>query len=626
MYDTLTVENSVFDITQQIEQADSSMMLRELGENAIIASSQAKQGQVKFIKFDPSILGLENYNQNKFAIWNNGVGLDSHHLVKITNLASSLNKTQSLKNNYGKGAKIASLAVNRSGLIYISCKDGLANYLVLGEVDKSAQGEPIYGRFDLSGNGDVIADCTEEMNDAGLSTSEDWTMVVLCGNNPKQDTVKKPFGSKITSAWAFNDIYTRFFRVPQNIDLKVEVGHSKGSQSPTFKPISQYIVDKAKSNPDKMKQEWIKVNDEQNQGMKIWYIWDGPWGESASNECKPTSTISNPATRSMFSGLVYKNETYAVSDGNTWKQDASYMGILAGSNYLRVFVELPDDFDCQPDMYRKFLEYVFEKDGRKWRESLSIRNFAEVVYKNMPKWFKDKCAEYDSAKIANGDILNKLSELLNKLSLKETQQQQVTISKYKSGSGQTKSAGVNGTGGGTTSVPGRPYGGSNLGKNLSKVMSTKFKKVQVTKKVPDIKYIWTENDLEGYGLPASFKWRAGHFQRSVDHDVIFVNCISLQYKDINNFVSNTFNSELNSDKINVSDESKEITTDYLTWRVGSSVIRALAQEGRDGWASTDVEKILTPENLTLAADSWENETSEIVKQIKEVAKKVRLEA
>ena len=67
MYDTLTVENSVFDITQQIEQADSSMMLRELGENAIIASSQAKQGQVKFIKFDPSILGLENYNQNKFT-------------------------------------------------------------------------------------------------------------------------------------------------------------------------------------------------------------------------------------------------------------------------------------------------------------------------------------------------------------------------------------------------------------------------------------------------------------------------------------------------------------------------------------------------------------------------------
>jgi ligand-binding SRPBCC domain-containing protein len=631
MYDALTVENSIFDITQQIEQADSTMMLRELGDNAFVASSKAKQGQVKFIKFDPSILGLEKYNQNKFAIWNNGVGLNSHFLLKMTNLSSSINKTQSLKDNYGKGAKIASLAVNRSGLIYVSCKDGLANYLVLGEVSKSAQGEPIYGRFDLSGNGDLVADCTEEMNNAGFDTTEEWTMVVLCGNDPKQDTIKEPFGSKITNAWAFNDIYTRFFRIPENIELRFEVGHSKGKDAiPVFKPISQYIKDKADNHQDKMKQEWVQVNDGQNQGIKIWYIWDGPWGESHSNEGKPTSTIGNPATRSMFSGLVFKNETYSVSDGNVWKQDASYMGILAGSNHLRVFVELPDSFDCQPDLYRKHLEYSFNENGLKKKITLSIRDFAEVVYNNMPNWFKEKCKEYDNAKGANNDVVNKLSELLNRLSLRETQKQQVNVSKYKSGAGQTKGAGVTGNGGGT-GTGGRtkhnansPYGGSNLGKNLTKVISTKFKKVQITKQVPDIKFIWTEDELDQYGLPETFKWRAGHFQRSVDKEVIFVNCISLQYTHIHNFVSLEFNHQLQTDKIDTLEEAKDITTNLLTWRIGSAVVRALAQENRDGWASTDVEKILNPETLTLAADSWEDDTAEIKSQIRETCKILKL--
>ena len=634
MYDTLTVENTIFDITQQIEQADSTMMLRELGDNAFCASAVAKQGIVRFIKFNPHILGLENYNQNKFAIWNNGVGLDSHHLLKVTNIASSLHKTQSLKENYGKGAKIASLAVNRSGLIYISCKNSKANYLVLGEVDKTAQGESIYGRFDLSGSGNYVADCTQEMSDAGYNTTEEWTMVVLCGNDSKQDTIKEPFGSKITNAWAFNDIYTRFFRVPQNIELKFEVGHSKGKDaSPVFKPISQYIVDKVNAHPDKMKQEWVQLNDEQNQGLKIWYIWDGPWEESTSNEGKPTSTIGNPATRSMFSGLVFKNETYAVSDGSVWKQDASYMGILAGSRHLRVFVELPDNYDCQTDLYRKHLEQSYMDDGVKKKIILSIRNFAEVVYKNMPQWFKEKCKEYDNAKGANSNILNKLSQLLNTLSLRETQQQQVTSTKYKSGSGTSSSAGVSaggsglpGTGSRTRHNPNSPYGGSNSGKNLTKVISTKFKKVQITKQVPEIKYIWTENELEQYGLPASFRHRAGHFQRSVDHEVIFVNCISLQYNDIHNYVSLQFNKELQNDKIDASENIKDVTANQLTWRIGSAVVRALAQENRDGWASSDVDKILNSESLTLAADLWEDDEIDIKREVREVSKTLKLKA
>jgi len=630
-YEQLSVENPIFDITQQIEQADSSMMIRELVDNAIIASAKANKGKVKFIKFDPSILGLPYTSKNKFAIWNNGVGLDPHRLVKITNLASSLDKIQGLKENFGKGAKMASLSVNKKGMIFISCKNQNVNYLVLGEAERNSQDEPIYGRFHLSESGDVTADCTEEMLNAGFDISEDWFMVVLCRNEFGQDTIKEPFGSKISTGWAFNDVYTRFFRIPKNVEMRFEVGHSKGNMIPKFLPISQYIDNKAKNNPDKMKHEWVDVNDNINQGLKVWYIWDGPWGGSASNDMKPTSTIGNPATRSMFSGLVYKNETYAISDGNTWKQDASFMGILAGSNFLRVFVELPDNFNCQPDLYRKNLEFEYIENGRKWKEPLTIRNFAKIIYDNMPEWFRQKCLEYDNAKSADNNVVQKLTDLLSKLSMKETKQVPVSVSNYKAGSGAEKGAGVtgknsggNGSGSQTRHNP-NSNGGCNKGKNLTKIFSSKFKKSMVTKSVPEIKYIWSDKELDEYGLPDNFKYRAGHFQRSIDKEIIFINCTSLQFNEIYDFTVKKFNSELKSDEFVTDDYAKNISRDTLTWLVGSVVVRALSQEARTGWTNSDIEKVLNPETLSVYADCWDSEIPTISSNVKEACKLISLE-
>lgn len=629
-YQTLTVGNNIFDITQQIEQADPAMMLRELVDNAITAAAQAQKGIVKFIKFDPNILGLDDYNENKIAIWNNGVGLDSTFLQKMTNIASCINKNQSLKGNYGKGAKIASLSSNRVGMIYISCRDKKVHYLIIGQVTATPQGDPVYGRFDLSGKGNCIADCTDEMLAAGYNINEDWTMVVLCGNKVKQDTINEPFGNKITNAWAFNDVYTRFFKIPHNVELRFEVGHSKGkAASPLFKPISEYIPDKAKNNPDKMKQEWVSINQPELQGIRVWYIWDGPWGESETNEGKPTSTIGNPATRAMFGGIVYKGETYAITEGSTWKVDASYMGILAGSNHLRIFVELPDDFQCQPDLYRTDLEITVESEGRKKKDRLSIRNFSELIHNNRPKWFIEKCREYDTAKGASNDAMNKLSALLSRLSLKQTQKQQVPYYKSIPNMNNSSNTTVNGT-----NIPGvhsntkkknntnLNTGGNQSGKSAIQILSSKFKKVEVIKKVPNIKCIWSDEELEKYNIS---QYRAGNFQRTTNDEVMYVNCRSRQYNDIKNDIENKLRSGIQDPAIDITDEAKQFAADWLIWKVGSTVIRALAQENRDGWSSTDVEKILTPENLTVAADAWEEDIGSLTTEINALARKKKME-
>ena len=638
-HEALSVENTIFDITQQIEQADPSMMLRELFDNAKFAAAIASSGIVRFLKFDPAILGLQGYNENKFAIYNNGTGLSPTNLVKITNLSSSL-KTQSLKGNYGKGAKMASLGSNKKGMIYISCLNEQAHYLILGQIDETPQGDPIYGRFDLSGSGHVVSDCTDEVKSAGFNVNEEWTMVILCGNEFTQDTINQPYavGKKIASAWAINDIYTRFFRIPKNVDVTFEIGHSKGSsQTPKFMPVSEYLFHAEAKDNNKIKCEWVVLTDPRAQGIKILYVWDGPWGgEDSVNSVKPTSTIGNPATRSAFSGIIYKDETYSVTDANAWRETAVHLGIPAGAKYLRIFVELPDNFICQPDLYRKELEIIRHEDEKTPRkESLSLRNFSELVYNNMPTWFSEKCKEYDTAHKAGSDIIKRLTDLLNTRQLKQTQQQsyQVTTKQQGIGSnipgtagkkqGNGKGGGGGGGGGGSISVN---NGGPNPGSTWMRVITTKFKNVQVTKNVPEIRYIRTPIDLDTYNLTKTFEYRAGQFVRSPGKEEIYINCMSIQYKDIHNWINDKLKAEVRDSNILLEDKVRELSENELAWKVGSAVVRALAQEGREGWSTTDVDKILTAENLTLAADGWDDDQSDITTEIKKLALKLKLES
>ena len=65
------------------------------------------------------------------------------------------------------------------------------------------------------------------------SKTEDWNAYIFCGNNVKQNTIERPFDSeqKETSAWFINSIYERFYHWPNNIDLILDVGHSKGRKA-----------------------------------------------------------------------------------------------------------------------------------------------------------------------------------------------------------------------------------------------------------------------------------------------------------------------------------------------------------------------------------------------------------
>jgi hypothetical protein len=622
----LTVSNDTFAVTQAVENGDSTMMIRELFENAINAAIIAgKLAHIRIMKINPSdVLGLVDYNSNKLVIWNNGVGMSARELETYSNLSSS-SKQQSQKEHYGSGAKIAALKSNKKGLIYISCKDGEINYLILGQTDKSAQGEPIYGRFDLTGNGKEVENCTEDLKDAGFDNSEDWTMVVLCGNEFNQNTVTHPFGTKISTSWIINDIYSRFFKIANSHDFKIEfeVGHSKGKNitNKSFKTISEYIADKSQVHPDKITQEWRDVPG--NEGIKIWYVSDGAWDIDAFNEdkgikcrngVKPTSCISNPATRGIFSGLVYKNEIYAVSGSqkgeHNWSVESSYLGIRAGAKYFRIFIQLPDNYDCQPDLYRKVLNQRVEDNGRDIKEVLSLRDFADVIYNNRPKWFIEKCAEFDTAQASNTDIRDRLTEELRKAQISQEQKIEKRNSKKRTNT--------------SSSVKPKPSGVINRNKKRT-IKTPKFEPRY--KCCPEIKYIATEHDMDSYsGLSDSFKHRVGEYLRDLpgEGDVIYINCLSKQLDKINEWTDSEYERTLNDNSISYADESRNRAMSMLTWIVGLTVVRALAKEGTDGWAVDDINRITSAESLTLSADNWESLQSETKQDIKEECRQLKL--
>jgi hypothetical protein len=179
----LEVADEDFLVASLIERCPKSMMIRELMMNALEAAEHAPEGR-RIVEI--SVLQLDGVDE--LAIWNTGPGMDGHELLKICNIASSLGKEKSLTGNFGMGAKVASLPSNQRGMRYRSCKNGQVHEVILCKRDG------VYGRLRRympdTGEYHEVIDATELAAQDGRTLDEDWTEVVLLGNEPQQDTVK----------------------------------------------------------------------------------------------------------------------------------------------------------------------------------------------------------------------------------------------------------------------------------------------------------------------------------------------------------------------------------------------------------------------------------------------------
>jgi hypothetical protein len=228
----LEVVNEDFLVASLIERCPKLMMIRELMMNALEAAQHAPDGR--------RVVELSTFTMDgadKLAIWNTGPGMTDHELLEICHIASSLGKEMSLTGNFGMGAKVASLPSNQLGMRYRSCKNGRVNEVIL------CKRNGVYGRLrrhDRETDTYIeVVDVTELAFQDGRSLDEDWTEVVLLGNESEQDTVRDPYNGdpEQDAQWLATYLYHRFYRLPDGVKVTLLKGTNKLDGNRQFEPI-----------------------------------------------------------------------------------------------------------------------------------------------------------------------------------------------------------------------------------------------------------------------------------------------------------------------------------------------------------------------------------------------------
>ncbi len=380
----LRVGDESFLVASMIERCPRIMMLRELVKNALEAAATAPEGQRLVRLSAVPISGV-----SKLAIWNSGRGMDAAELFRMCDIASSIRKEHRLDQNFGMGAKVASLPSNRHGLRYRSCHDGLVHEVLL------ACREGVYGRVRQYGS-DGWADVVEVTAAAlaeGRDIGADWTEVVLFGNASGQDTLWDPYGGAppMPGHWLQEELTYRFFRIGDGVELLLERPGCR------FEPLGERI------DRDYTRHGTAVLPD----GVMLHYVYDAPMPEEAGGSAAGRGAL-HPLHGAC--ALVYKDELYDVHRWHDWLHVAPVFGIPFGARSITVLVELPDGYGVVPDAYRQFLRYAGDR-----QDEVSCRHFAPVVHRNRPDWLRALIDEQAPSARVSVRVYDELNRLLREL-------------------------------------------------------------------------------------------------------------------------------------------------------------------------------------------------------------------
>ena len=568
----LEVADEDFLVASLIERCPKTMMVRELMMNALEAARFAPEGR-RLVEISP----LEMDGTDKLAIWNTGPGMDAAELLKVSNIASSLGKEKSLSGNFGMGAKVASLPSNQRGMRYRSCKGGRVHEVILCKRDG------VYGRLRRyhpdTGEYLEVVDVTDIAVEAGRTLNEDWTEVVLLGNQPDQDTVRDPFNGdpEQDTQWLATYLYHRFYRLPDGVKVTLLKGTNKLDGNRQFEPI-----------PARLRHFERNETVPLPSGIKIHYLYDAPY-DKATGSGHNKSISGAIASAVSTCAVVYKGEMYDVHRGRTWTFDAPVFGIPFGPKHISVHIKLPDEFPVLPDGYRQFLRYNAGE-----QQNVEASNFADIVRENRPQWLIDLIHAFAPDSRSSDDIRDELQKLLNQLrvrrvSPKVTQQGGTNVTP---GPGPaTDTAG--GTGNGNGGSGARPKA-----TDLS-VLPTGAKRAEMFKnleRAPDIIQLNTEEEIEEKGL----KGRAARYV--MEAGTLFVNMLYPAIGEMRAQLEAEYADAHDLDLMrSLSQQNAEST---MILRVGRTVVYALAKQLNKEWDQKALDTASSPESLSMAADDF----------------------
>ena len=631
---TVDTANQTVLISRTIEQAPSrNSMLRELVKNALEALTAPDfhnhnnfRKEIRLRKTDPLWFGLSGYSPVKFGIWNTGTGMNANELRKATNMASSINKEQGLKNNFGIGAKVSTLGVNQKGVIWVSCKNGEVHLVLLRKAHNPKLGIDAYERMDfptsLGGLTDVvnithlftepfsIGNLEYDKNPSGLTVEEDWTYIILCGNDEHQNTCEDPYGESgrgITKGWALSELYKRFAEIPSDISIYSEI-HNKGDSQgiPKFKTVETELMYHAEKYPEDVQYECIT----DPTGLKIHYYWDGP-SNTKSNEHVPTSVVNSVSKTPLFSALKFKGEFFDVRGGNTkhigqsilWSHAAKECGIFYGYEHVRVYVEIPQDFEVIQDQYRTRL---LVDDASK--DEVKFTSYSSEIFKNIPQWLKDRMNRYAPKPMDLSDVESNLQRYMDDAKLKTEAKKIGGLGGGSSGSGKTGGSGVR-----NPNNSKRPEFENNK-KGQITLLSAAGGSYSVPKKFPSIVILNSEDEISSSSVCETFIYKAAEFVEGSSSDTLFVNGTYDAIGNIKNDLLNDYQQSPIRDQLEFI--AHELAISCVTQLIGMGLVHGLIKKGRTGYTHEDFEKVIDPAVLTTHADNWREKIDEVRRQFK----------
>jgi TfoX/Sxy family transcriptional regulator of competence genes len=548
----LRVANEAFLVSSMIERCPKTMMIRELVVNGLEAAAHAAPGHRQVVIGPRMHEGVR-----KLRIWNTGPGLNAAELLQITDLASSLRKQNSLDQNFGMGAKVASLPSNRHGLRYRSCTGGRVSEVVMGYRGGT------YGRLRIGLQRSEVIDATEAcLAEGDYDLSFDWTEVLLGGNNADQDTVAEPYGTvlRVTPDWLGIYLENRFFRLPHDVSLTL-MPAIWGGRTPRF----MVGLDDRRSEFGRTETRTTP------SGVKIHYYYDPPDGESTKS-AKGAIAIS-----SSRGAIVFRDELYDVRSGDGWLQDAPNYGVSFGAKYVSVFVELPHDYLVWPEAYRQFLRFR----GNDQRQ-VHMSDFSALVRSYMPAWLAEIIRSFgpDQADYLD-DISDELKALLASLGVRPTSQ---------------------------APVPGEPERPASVAEAKPKPTESQTERPRTPPPTPKPTPLVFERPPEIIGLrtPEQIKERALEGRAAKFYPQSHQIFVNLTYPAVQQMVF-ALVSEAEAPLGGYEEEARRIATETAEWaltkRISRAVVYSLSKKAL-GWRPEEVSRSQSTESLTLVADDW----------------------
>jgi hypothetical protein len=569
--ESLGINQIDFLVRAMIERAPAWTMPRELVKNAIEAAEQATG------KKEVRITSRAYRGVPKLVIWNTGPGLSDTDLVKITQLSSSVHKTLDLDANFGVGAKVSSLANNKSGMIYRSCKAGAVSEVILAydvEVQNYVRVKRRIGDEDLA-----VIDVTQAAAKEGADLSIDWTEVMLLGNSPDQNTVETPLASegRTDKGYIATALYRRFYRVPGDVTIKLDGDFTRFPTPRNFETIWD------RRDKSFLRYQAVRSDD---HGATVHFYHD-PEHKSSSSMRQSAAGALGSTTTTMC--LVHKDEMYSVKTGVSWSAAAPAFGIPFGSKELCVHVEL-DEGLARPSQYRERL--IRRENGA----DIAPEEFAHVVREVMPQWVKDVVAAASPDRAADYDDLQKeLQTLLDEYKMKSEGRKRHDdgLPSEDKEAGAPVGKGDEASGGGGSGGGDRP-----TNRNVFDVPegATRTKSLDVFDRAPEIIPLTTEEQVAEKDLVG----KAAYFVQETGQ--LFVNCL---YDAVGNMVGEI--------EVRVADETdadlvRELATEAarraIMLQVGKAVVFALAKRNATAWTDQELQTALSKVCLSIAADDY----------------------